>query len=338
VVRQRAARPRPTVPAQPPTPVVEKLEDARVVLVVGDFLAGGLAEGLQKTFAESPGVRIVDRSSGSSGLVRDDYYNWPAEIEALLDAEKPAVVVLMIGANDGQQMRLPEGREEPLTDAWAREYEKRATAFADMVRGRNLPLLWVGPPSFKLARLSSYMVALNDTFKTISEAKDAEFIDIWDGFVDETGAFMATGPDVNGQQVRLRASDGINMTQAGRQKMAFYVEKPLRRILGDAASPGVAKLDPEEIPDLGPEPQHPADVDRTPPIALDDPDLDGGADLLGGDAPPPAPADKSPRDLLVLDGIAPDPQPGRADAFAATPPPAGGVAATSDETTMAIRP
>jgi len=46
-------------------PVVEKTPDARVVLVVGDFMAGGLAEGLDTAFADNANVRIVERANGS---------------------------------------------------------------------------------------------------------------------------------------------------------------------------------------------------------------------------------------------------------------------------------
>ena len=89
-----------------------------MVLVVGDFLAGGLAEGLSTAFAENPHVRVVDRTNGSSGLARDDFYDWPARIGELIDAEKPAAVVVMLGANDRQQMqrrRQPANRCAPKT-------------------------------------------------------------------------------------------------------------------------------------------------------------------------------------------------------------------------------
>lgn len=340
VVRQRRPQSRPA-PVRA-APAVDKNEDARVVLVVGDFLAAGLAEGLESTFAEAPDVRIVNRSNGSSGFVRDDHYDWPSGIAELIETEKPAVVVLLIGANDGQQMRLPDGRVEALSEQWSKAYQERATAFAEAVRGKGVPMLWVGTPSFKLGRLSSYMVAFNETFKTVGAATGAEFIDIWDGFVDENGAFVTTGPDVKGQQVRLRANDGINMTQAGRQKMAFYVEKPLRRILGDPAQPIIGSLYPDGGPEAGGQPHNPANVERTPPISLNDPELDGGSELLGANAAMPAPnGEKSPRDRLVIDGLAPDPQPGRADAFAAAPAGGGGVAAvrrTGVEATNSITP
>ena len=70
-------KPKPVVrkPVEPPVTAVEKTTDARVILVVGDFLASGLAEGLNEFFANNPAIKVVDRAKGSSGFVRDDVYN-----------------------------------------------------------------------------------------------------------------------------------------------------------------------------------------------------------------------------------------------------------------------
>ena len=45
------------------------------------------------------------------------------------------------------------------------------------------------------------------------------------------------GPDMNGQPVRLRGSDGISLSKAGKRKVAFYVEKPLNKLLGSETVP-----------------------------------------------------------------------------------------------------
>ena len=71
------------------------------------------------------------------------------------------------------------------------------------------------------------MLAFNDIYRTAAESAGGEFVDIWDGFVDENGAFVDNGPDMNGQPVRLRGADGINLSKAGKRKIAFYAEKPL---------------------------------------------------------------------------------------------------------------
>ena len=93
--------------------------------------------------------------------------------------------------------------------------------------------------------MTADMLAFNDFYKSAATANGGEFVDIWNGFVDENGNFITTGPDINGQVVRLRGSDGINLTRAGRRKVAFYAEKPLKKLLGRAADPNIGTLTPE---------------------------------------------------------------------------------------------
>ena len=300
--------------AQPATPAVEKAEDARRVLVVGDFLAGSLAAGLVEAGREDATVGVVDRSNGSSGLVRDDYYDWPGRIGTLLDEQTPVAVIVMVGSNDRQQMRVDGNREELRSDAWSKEYERRVGALAKAVRDRNLPLIWVGNLPFKSTAMSSDMIAFNDIYRRVVTDAGGEFVDVWDGFVDEAGAFVTNGPDMNGQPAQLRSSDGINVTRQGRRKIAFYVEKPLNRLLGSPSEPGLA-LPPDAFEGPMPEGVSPAEIDRTIPVAIDDPELDGGAELLGAYVGPKDGEPRTPAERLTLEGVAPDPQPGRADDF-----------------------
>jgi hypothetical protein len=164
--------------------------------------------------------------------------------------------------------------------------------------------------------MSADMVAFNDIARNAVAEHKGEFVDIWDGFVSEDGKFVYTGSDIKGQQVRLRTSDGIRMTRAGSRKLAFYVEKRLRRLLGGAADEGVEALSGDNLPELLlplPNPDDPSI--RTRPIALNDPVLDGGATLLGGRTETPPASGRSLRDELVLDGRTSTPPQGRADDF-----------------------
>ncbi|MBB3595456.1 hypothetical protein FHX08_005868 [Rhizobium sp. BK529] len=311
-VAQKAITPTRTMPVAPAEPVVQKLDSAQKILVVGDFLAGGLGDGLTAAFETSPGVVVEARSNVSSGLVRDDYYNWPGELPKMIDELKPAMVVVMIGANDRQQMVTDAGKEKFRTDGWFTEYQRRVLAFGKEVTNRKIPLLWVGLPAFEPDSMTADAVQMNQLYRNQTESIGGEFVDIWDGFVDENGKFIVTGSDINGQQVRLRTTDGINLTQAGRRKLAFYVEKPARRILGTQASPDLVRLDSGNLPALT-LPANP--VEHTQPISLSDPNLDGGAELLGANTTSPATLTKSPRDLLVERGeMAPAPA-GRIDDY-----------------------
>lgn len=312
---QRATRTkRRSAPAAIATPQVQevaKRADAKTVLVVGDFLASGLAEGLNAVYREDAGVRVVDRANGSSGIVRDDHFNWPAEIGAILDTEKPAAVVIMLGSNDRQQMKTAAGRLEPHTPAWLEEYKKRGTALAQAVQERGIPVIWVGMPAFKQAALSSDMLANNDIYRSLAST-GVEFVDVWDGFVDETGAFITTGPDINGQQVRLRTSDGINMTAAGKRKMAFYLEKALQKALGTTGTATVGLTGPAYTPgtDLRPGAEEKVRVVRTVPISLSDPELDGSTELLGA-----TPTTAGTIDVQIQEQREQPGQIGRADSF-----------------------
>jgi hypothetical protein len=328
----------PDTPVAPPAPVVEKAPDARVVLVVGDFMASGLAEGLEDVFADNPGIVVVNRTNGSSGFVRDDFYDWPAEIDGILKEEKPAAIVVMLGSNDRQPMKIGDASEALRSDSWTREYKARTKKFGEALAADKAPFLWVGQPAFKIAKMTSDMLAFDDIYRAAAEATGGEFVDIWDGFVDENGAFVSSGPDINGQLVRLRGDDGINLTRAGKRKIAFYAEKPLLKILGlatpdgapaqpaPAGAPAVLNPDGTAIPVL---------VDRTPPMLLSDPALDGGVELLG--AAPPAQAASSPDKDAIADDVALGGVAGRADDFSWPRRQLPAATAASDATT-AIRP
>ncbi|TPK90043.1 DUF459 domain-containing protein [Mesorhizobium sp. B2-4-17] len=338
--KPKAKKPRaPRPPTEPETPVVEKAPDARTVLVVGDFMAAGLAEGLDAAFTDNAAVRIVTRSNGSSGFVRDDFYNWPEQIKSLIETEKPSAIVVMLGSNDRQQMKVGDVREQPRSENWTKEYERRTDSFGTAIATAKVPFLWVGMPAFRLPKMTSDMLAFNDIYRKAAENHGGEFVDVWDGFVDENGAFVTSGPDMNGQPVRLRADDGINVSKAGKRKLAFYTEKPLMKILGLAAPGGVAPAAaPAGAPVEAPGPAAvPIVIDRTPPMLLSDPAFDGGTELLGA-APQPKADPALPGERLMIEGKAPEASPGRADDFSWPPrtnPPA--TAAATDTTTAINR-
>lgn len=299
------------VPAAPPPPA--KLDNAKKVLVIGDFVAGGLGEGLKSAFEDAPGVVIETRASGSSGLVRQDYYDWTGELPGLISEIRPSVVVIQIGANDRQQLVTSSGKLDFRTDAWFAAYASRVTALAEVATKAKVPLIWVGLPAFRPQNMTADALRLNTLYRTSVEKLSGEFVDVWDGFVDQDGRFIVTGSDINGQPVRLRGNDGIGFTAPGKRKLAFYVEKSVRRLLGDMSSPDLVRLDATNLPALiDLPPVESKGIVSTPPIDLFDPALDGADELLGG-APLPATSTKTPRDMLVRNGALPDPPAGRVD-------------------------
>ncbi len=70
-------------------------------------------------------------SHPSTGLVRDDYFDWPAAA-AKIAAEHPDTVIMLIGGNDNQPIKLPSGTHSaPASAAWDAEYARRAGLVMD---------------------------------------------------------------------------------------------------------------------------------------------------------------------------------------------------------------
>lgn len=329
--KKRAVR-APVEGAEPPqAATVTKRPDARAVVVVGDFLAGGLAEGLTTAFTENPDIRIVDRSNGSSGFVRQDFHDWAEKINEIITAERPAAVIVMIGANDRQQMNVEGVREELRSENWDRAYASRARELAAAIAARKVPFLWVGAPPFKSPKMMPDMMAFNEMYRAAAVSAGGEFVDIWDGFVDEKGAYIANGPDLNGQPARLRANDGINFARPGKRKIAFYAERPLYRLLGGDPSAlassgslatrpayrmfgpfGPSDLQDRPELDIAVDPNSVGLLDPTRPAALRTPGLDGGEELMGLVAEVRHEA-RTPAEKLIIEGFAAAPPAGRAD-------------------------
>ncbi len=312
----------PDVPVESASPVAsglppEKIPEAKTILVVGDFMAGSVAEGIDAAFVGEAGVKIVEKSNGSSGFIRPDYYNWPQSIVGLNLENKPSVIVIMIGANDRQQLRLNGKSEVVRSTAWTAVYKSRVAQFSITLKSLGVPIVWIGLPPFKSTQMSADYLAFNDVYRHEVENIGGTFIDIWEGFVDDDGAFTTNGFDYTGQPARLRGSDGINLATAGKRKIAFFAEKAIRAALGNAPQPvTVTALGPFALPGpMRPAATDAATITRMAPVSLFDPAVDGDAVLLGGAVSAARKVSGSPGNALYNEGILPDTKTGRIDDY-----------------------
>lgn len=200
------------------------------VATVGDTLGVLLADGLKEGFSDRPDVAILRKGRESSGLVRDDFYDWPkAAKEIAADAQKINVAVIMLGSNDRQAIQQGQESYEPLSPRWREIYAARVDAVIAAFKEKNIPVIWVGLPVMKNERLSADMAQLNDIFKARAAHADIPYVDLWDAMTDEHGQYSAFGPDINGQIVKLRSADGVHFTEAGARSVAHFVEGEIKK-------------------------------------------------------------------------------------------------------------
>jgi len=283
----KRATARAATAAAKPAVIAVKNENAAKILVVGDFLAGGMGRELEKIYSANANVVVVNKTDPSSGLVRDDVINWPEYIPTLIEEFKPAAIVALVGMNDRQKLWTVQGKPEKLSEAWLAEYNNRASKIASIGISQKVPLVWVGLPPVRSGKMNADYLVFNEIYRTkIAAAGGGEYVDIWDGFTNEDGKFVSAGPDINGQIVRLRGSKGINMTRAGRAKLAFFADKALQKIgvIGNPDGFNYASLGTVNPSIAQPNiPQYdPIGTGKTTIISLGSPALDGG-DILEGE-------------------------------------------------------
>jgi hypothetical protein len=217
------------------------------VNVLGDSLAVFTADGLTQAFADKPEISIVGRAHESSGLVRDDYFDWPKAAEEIAAAkDKLDFVVVIIGINDIQPLKDGADSLDPLSDKWRDLYGRRIDRLVAPFKLAHVPVVWVGLPPMRSERFNAQVIKLNELYKERAEQAGAKYIDIWDAFADEDGEYNAYGPDIDGQNVKLRTSDGIHLTKAGSRKLAQFLETDIKRAF-DSAKPqtDLANLPPD---------------------------------------------------------------------------------------------
>lgn len=298
-----ASAPQTADAGTPPPPAMPALPPVHVA-VIGDSLSIFLAQGLQDIYADRPSVTFHKRQREASGLVREDYYDWPKALRELVSgADKLDAVIVMIGSNDRQQLRDEAGVHEPRSEKWRDIYQRRIDGLIAIAKEKSVPLIWIGLPIMRSERYSADLVAFNDMYRSRALAAGVPFVDIWEAFAGVDGYYAVTGPDVGGETVRLRTADGVHFTKAGARKLGFFADKELQKI--------VAAVQSRAMPDVV--------VPTSPVVPVPGPSGSGPLVML-----PPQPEAKLPPALQSTDAMLGIPLPERPLPSTLTPRPAQG--------------
>lgn len=180
------------------------------LFVTGDSMIEFMAPKVYRAGGDA--IEGDPRVEYGTGLVRDDFFDWPANMRKQLASRGPEAVVVMMGGNDGQGFTLPGGKVlKDGTPEWAAEYQRRATIMMRLVTdGGKRHVYWIGMPIAKSARLAADYRLINDALRASAAAvPGATFVDIWDDFAPD-GRYT----DFLGGKL-VRARDGIHLNGAG---------------------------------------------------------------------------------------------------------------------------
>lgn len=221
-------------PAAPAKPAFRNLaptaESPLTVIVSGDSMTEAFGKYLKNELIATGVVQAVHDFRYSSGIARPDFFDWPKHLAQTMAQQDPDVVVMMIGANDGQDIKV-DGRFMGFgTSAWAEVYSARVGQAMDVMAVDGRRVYWVGLPIARSEKYASKMKTLNAIYRAEADKRDGvEYIDTWALFANSSGAYSAYLKDASGKSQLMRRDDGIHLTVAGANRLTVHVMTRLRK-------------------------------------------------------------------------------------------------------------
>ena len=208
-------------PTRPPLDKPTKKHPLRVYFG-GDSLAGAPGILFAQHGAESGLMKVRTDYQVSSRLTYPDPVDWPAHLQAQLDAGHPDVGVFMIGANDTGMPMLAGGVSTMYPKKkWLAEYQRRMRKLVTiMLRSGVQRVYWVGLPVMPSSSESAKARRLNELFEdAASHSHDLVYVDAYDLLATKKGGFLAA----------LRSGDGVHFTDEGAWRIADAVWAAMKR-------------------------------------------------------------------------------------------------------------
>ena len=173
-------------------------------------------------------LRVKRFGKIATGLVRDDYFDWPEKTRELLAEFDPHLVVAQFGGNDAQAIAIRGRSPAPFgTAEWDEAFEGRVNALAEMVKARGARFVLIGMPMMREAGFSRRISHVNAIMEQGVLRAGAMFLPTWDLSGDE-GKYSNTIL-LDGVPHPLRSSDGVHFTREGAIYMARKVAERLER-------------------------------------------------------------------------------------------------------------
>lgn len=198
-------------------------ENLARIMVIGDSLSQGFADGLQQRSQDRgiPAV-VLNRGRVSTGLARSDFFDWPAEFADRAVAERPDIVVVHFGANDMQGVVRKENRASYGTEDWPAAYRTEARRILTIAAREKIVLVWLGPAPDGNRGLGRHMTVINPLFEAEASASGAIFLPLGQVTAAEDGSFAKAIP-IDGRDVTIRTGDGSHFNLTGYRLVADHI-------------------------------------------------------------------------------------------------------------------
>jgi hypothetical protein len=133
----------------------------------------------------------------------------------MLKTNRPEIILVAIGANDGQGF-VDDGVTYPFgTEGWQRIYQARVAACLQMLQASGATVIWIGLPPMKSGTYNEKIALVNRIHYTVvTSSAHAIWFSTGGTVGDSTGQFRDFG-EVENHTARLRQNDGIHLSDDG---------------------------------------------------------------------------------------------------------------------------
>jgi hypothetical protein len=223
-----AQEPAAAAPLRTPTPS-NKLR----VAVIGDSLSEGLGPAIERWMNPSV-VRVLSLGRPSTGLSREDYFNWHAGMRQIVEEFRPDLVFVLLGSNDAQAQLSRDGTAIPVGSVqWLQGYRERAADLLREATRAGTHVVWVGIPVVKERQRWDFYRRVNDIYRETASADPlGTYVDAWTPFEGRDGGYTAFVRNDRGDLVEVRASDGVHFTSTGYAFLARMAIRSADRAFG----------------------------------------------------------------------------------------------------------
>src|SRR5262245_24690433 len=202
--------------------------------VGGDSLAAGPSWAVFVAAKSTGVVKPLAEYQVGTGLVRNEFWDWPKHMDAVVRARDPQVSVFMVGANDDQGIEVDGTSHKPPDPQWSNEYRRRVASVMKTLTAGGRRLIWIGMPPMRDAAYSNSMGLLDDIMKDeAAKHPRVAYVDAWTMFSvpGAAGTYAQSVPNESGQLVDMRLDDGIHLNVEGSQRLARAVMAELGKVV-----------------------------------------------------------------------------------------------------------
>lgn len=224
---------------EPPEPAAP-IEPKRVLIVGSSLAATGFGAVLEDKLDAHPNIDCYRKAKSASGLARPDFFDWDDQSKRQVEFRKPDLVIVFMGANDGQDIPPWRGSSRVMwgSEDWSAAYRTRVDDFltnltTPVEEQDGAHVMWLGLPKMPSPSLERKLTLIRGVHEQAVQALgDAGiYLDTTPYLVDEAGQLLRTAK-VRGKDQELRSEDGVHFTMSGCEFLADKIYPEVLTALG----------------------------------------------------------------------------------------------------------